>query len=790
MNLDKFKLLKEDKDNYHIISSNGKSFKVEKSKLSDKAQAIIKKMEKMSADKYATGGVVSSSETEDILKESTDQDKEKAGKRARDEILKSYTEREGSTKGRDSRQKMLEPERFADGGMSSQQDPQMMTPSSPQTPQQMSDMSLPAGQSTQQQSDLATEKSLQDEDKGLETPAIAPDELLIGGVMGPGSAAAKAVGQEILGSEAGEIGGRKLIQQVTPEIQSATKDMMSSVGKSVNDVMKQVSHLPMDQRQLVAGVGEHALTAAEEHLGPDAVQKLMRMQPDQRTAVLNSLPEMKTFRGIAQKYINRNASELPVINKMAKGGQVKKYADGTPDDTVQDDDSLNMPSAGDTSDIPAWQRKAAIQQGTAAQSLDPDSTDITNSPADLQRLQEIPTSSDQSTAPQQTSTQQMPSSAPIQPSSQSNYLLPGEGLQKNAFAQQMAANKAFGEQSNAAIDNLTNQLGSLKSQSQIMGDYKSKDDQYMKSLQDQKIDPNRLWNNMSTGNRVMAGIGMLLSGIGGGLAHQDNLALKSIDSAINNDIEAQKNNRSNTMSLWQMNRQRMGDDLQANLATKNQLITAAQYQAMKAGNSFKTASSQANLTALMGQAEQEKAKNRAVLTALSPTQESTGGLPANSEAAAVNHINSLQRVQGMDPRIAVAAKDLQSKYVPGVGMASKAVTPADMTFFKDQDDLMQSIRMLKNFGAQHGGVLGSIDPAQTAIGKSLQEDAALKMQKVRYGMQRFSPDLSEKMETMIPDLTKMDIFQSKAKTLDSMLNTLGQSKANAIRHLNITPFAQ
>lgn len=765
MNLNDWKIIKEDKDNYHIVSSNGRPFQIEKSKLSDKMQEIIKKMKKMSADKYAAGGTVSSSETEEILKESDKQEKEKKGKRAGDEILKSYSKRDGDLKNRDSREKMLEPEQFADGGMSTE-NPDLST-------QQMSTMPLPSGQSTQQQSDSTMEKKLQDEDKGLETPVIAPDELIIGGVMGPGKAAAKAIGQEILGSEAGEIGGRKLMQQAAPEIQSAAKDMLSSTGKAVNSIMQQVSHLPKAQQELVAGIGEHALQAAEEHLGPDTVQKLMRMSPEQRDAVIGALPEMKTFRGIAQKYINR-ASTGPLSSPMmAKGGEVKKYAFGT------DEDSFNMPDPG-VSEQPQAYKDAVTSQETGANTMSP-IPDVKPALGASGSWEEIPTST-----PSLMSTN-APSPGTTSPSI--SPLLPGESLQNSAFSQQSAANKAFGEQSNKAIDNLTSKLGELKSQNQIMTDYQSKDDKYMKALQDQKLDPNRLWNNMSTGNKVMAGIGMLLSGIGGGLAHQDNLALKTIDNAINNDIDAQKNDRSNTMNLWKMNRQRMGDDLQANLATRNQLITAAQYQAMKAGNSFKTASAQANLTALMGQAEKEKAQNRAVLAALNPNSDSAGGAPANSEAATINHINSLKPLAATSPQIAAFLKDKESKYWQGHGTFEKAAPPKELERLSNMEDISKLLNRAIDFRQSVSGSMGAWDPEKKAVGDALMKNISDSYRPFLEDVKRSSPAEAGRIEHAVGNLNSTDLFGGNLSGLKTLKDFADQRFNTSASTLGYKPFA-
>lgn len=57
---------------------------------------------------------------------------------------------------------------------------------------------------------------------------------------------------------------------------------------------------------------------------------------------------------------------------------------------------------------------------------------------------------------------------------------------------------------------------------------------------DKGIDPNRLWNQASTGQKIGASIGILLSGIGSGLqGGRENLALKQINDAVDRDVQAQ-----------------------------------------------------------------------------------------------------------------------------------------------------------------------------------------------------------------------------------------------------------
>ncbi len=58
-----------------------------------------------------------------------------------------------------------------------------------------------------------------------------------------------------------------------------------------------------------------------------------------------------------------------------------------------------------------------------------------------------------------------------------------------------------------------------------------------------EVDPERYWNNKSTGGKIAAGIGMVLSGMGGGMTGSNrNLALEQLNKAVDDDISAQRQN--------------------------------------------------------------------------------------------------------------------------------------------------------------------------------------------------------------------------------------------------------
>lgn len=105
----------------------------------------------------------------------------------------------------------------------------------------------------------------------------------------------------------------------------------------------------------------------------------------------------------------------------------------------------------------------------------------------------------------------------------------------------------------------------------------------MQDYQNGHVDPNHLYASMSTAGKFATGIGLILGGMGGGLTHQENPALKFLSQQIDRDIDAQKANLGKTKSLLDANMQQFGNLRDATSATRimmgdivsNQLAQAA-----------------------------------------------------------------------------------------------------------------------------------------------------------------------------------------------------------------------
>lgn len=220
------------------------------------------------------------------------------------------------------------------------------------------------------------------------------------------------------------------------------------------------------------------------------------------------------------------------------------------------------------------------------------------------------------------------------------------GQKQNSVISALEAQKGFQEQIGQAeagqavaeakqIEDTQKKINLMQTQEQLVNQYKASDDAFQKLLQSQKVDPNRYYNNLSTGQKVAQGIALVLGGIGAGLTGGPNQALNLIKDFIDKDIDAQKNDQSKTMNLWRMNRERLGNDLAANLATQNQLYTGLKYNLMKAASQYGGQAAQARAGMAASIIDQQIAQNRMTQSMIQIGLGQAGGQAQGADPAAL-----------------------------------------------------------------------------------------------------------------------------------------------------------
>jgi len=127
---------------------------------------------------------------------------------------------------------------------------------------------------------------------------------------------------------------------------------------------------------------------------------------------------------------------------------------------------------------------------------------------------------------------------------------------RDAIALEMATQAQAAEQAQAAMAELEARRNARRAEE--MAKYRQAADEHIAAEQ-RGIDPDHYFANRSTGQRIMSGIGLILSGIGSGLAGQENMAMKIINDAIERDLLAQRENIAGKGRAAERQRGVMGD---------------------------------------------------------------------------------------------------------------------------------------------------------------------------------------------------------------------------------------
>jgi hypothetical protein len=193
----------------------------------------------------------------------------------------------------------------------------------------------------------------------------------------------------------------------------------------------------------------------------------------------------------------------------------------------------------------------------------------------------------------------------------------------NAISQQGAAESMAAKEAQGYINQ------GIQSTQDIMTKFRENDDDLMQAYKDKKIDPDQFWkgttdedgNKVGGHSKVLAAIGIALGGPGAWLNNGQNVGMQVINKRIDADIDAQKNDQSQAMNLWKMNKDRLGTDLAADAATRNQLLTGVQYKMQQAAAVSHGQQAQANAQGLNAQIEQQKQQGRFKMSLMNPTSD-------------------------------------------------------------------------------------------------------------------------------------------------------------------------
>lgn len=294
---------------------------------------------------------------------------------------------------------------------------------------------------------------------------------------------------------------------------------------------------------------------------------------------------------------------------------------------------------------------------------------------------------------------------------------------------------------------------------------KRADDLFQATL-NAKIDPNRVWSSAGVGNRIAAGIGILLSGIGQGLAGGPNMALAVIDKTIDRDIEAQRDNLERQKGLLSYYLQQGRDMQSAHELAKADLKDMLAAQLTRVSAEFGGAEAAARAQVLLGQLRTETAEKRQVVMARDFAM-AKDRLSTELEMQR-NHLLASFMAAPRGPAGGVAApaqildllpKDVRERSVRlpdgSIGFAPDAERARKATQAMQVADEMR--RTLQRYGSlleKGHPVLPSGVGGDRAAAKATRADLMLKLKELNGlgALQAYEIDL---LEPLIPDITEV-----------------------------------
>ena len=181
------------------------------------------------------------------------------------------------------------------------------------------------------------------------------------------------------------------------------------------------------------------------------------------------------------------------------------------------------------------------------------------------------------------------SAAPNAPSAPQLPDLTGAGQEEiQAMKAGAAAESKQAGQTAQAWEQYNKDVSAMPTATDVFHSHQAKDEALQNAFASEKIDPNRYWHSQNTGQKISAGLEYAFSVRSERLKPEHrNYAMNAIQSSIDRDIDAQKEDKSNALNLWKMNRQATQDEMQATAATQNQMysgvLAKAQQYAAQAG---------------------------------------------------------------------------------------------------------------------------------------------------------------------------------------------------------------
>lgn len=441
--------------------------------------------------------------------------------------------------------------------------------------------------------------------------------------------------------------------------------------------------------------------------------------------------ELKLAHGGLSRDIQEKLKKLP-----------KHYAEGTPEIPVGEDDSSDQSNASQPNqptvvinNTPSPQQGYPVQQqpqlNRAAPSnvqelIDANNAAVARNPqSQVQQPQGVPP---QTVPGQQAGMPQAPAAPGFDPYASMNAGLQSQlgGIQeqkRGAIGEAQALGQLGTQQAAQESDYGKNLQDRIDTYTQANDDLTKERTAMQADIANGHIDPDRYIKSMSTGGRILQGIGLILGGMGAGMTGGPNFAFNKMQTDIDRDIQAQRDDLGKKQNLLSNNMAQTQNLRQAMDLTRLQLNDVLSSKLRMAGDQAQDPLQKANalksaglLDMQSGQIQHQIAVQRAMMGG------GGGGVgvggQSNPEDAFKRQMQFL-RMNGKED----LAKDMEAKHIPGIGQASKEVPPDVQKEMIARQDLQNKIVDLQTFAQKNSGSLNPAIVAQGSAKAKLLQDA-------------------------------------------------------------------
>lgn len=317
---------------------------------------------------------------------------------------------------------------------------------------------------------------------------------------------------------------------------------------------------------------------------------------------------------------------------------------------------------------------------------------------------------------------------------------------------------------------------------------------FMKDIADNHIDPQHYMHERGTQGRVMTGIGILLGGMGAGIAHEaKNPVLEQMNLQIDRDINAQMQNMGARKSLLEANLKQFGNLKDATDMTRVMMgdILANQIKGVAAKTQGALAKAEADKAAgaiMTTNAELVKgiATRKMLLKAMG---QGGGGGSAQAGAPAQPGQYESQMLNQLDILDPKRAEALRKRFVPGFsGFADVDVPEKVRDKIEAQQNFDEKMQKLRDFAKRNQGTV--INRAIVEEGKVLAKEAqgayrvksqggVFKESEKKFIDSMIPDDPTEFMSAIRTDPQYRTVQESNRKELNNTLKNIGIKPAQA-----------